>query len=286
MEQKKKQLAMRYVSIHSHSYSCFNNMCNHNRLQRRQDRQKDSQSSSAQSISTAEDSKEVSSVDDESNQYAALELAFAKVKKLAQDKNLTPDQIDHWLNLSFEESLKEKQQQLQYSQANVASSSRTESRRDSFAVESSQIDKEQLQNEARKIADTFAQEQQKHDLMMKIQQARQRQTLQRKLWERNMARQQQQQQLQLRSSRDEFEEEDGDGDDDEDDENDQSHEVESISIRGKSSVNNWVKDAKAAQQAQQAVRGLSLPPGNLIAKADPKAMAMRGMNLAPMMLRK
>lgn len=110
-------------------------------------------------------------------------------------------------------------------------------------------------SEAHRITTNYTQEQQRHDLMMKIQQARQRQSLQRKLWERSQQKQQQH----------------GGTDND----GEESHDL--IGAR-----KPWLQDAVAAKQASQAVKGLMIP-ANLPARADPKAMSMRGMNLGPMM---
>ena len=113
-------------------------------------------------------------------------------------------------------------------------------------------------------------EQQKHDLMMKIQQARQKQLLQRKLWERNQARQQQQMQV-----------ENLDEDDQEDDDDNQSTDT-SIHI---GQYQSRLKNLKPYSH-QPAFKMPNMPtvaePRNAPANHQ-KMMASRGMNLGPMM---
>lgn len=113
-----------------------------------------------------------------------------------------------------------------------------------------------LHSEAHRITAEFTQEQQRHDLMMKIQQARQRQSLQRKLWERNQQKQQSQTPTPL------------------------SQVQENDELIG--AKKPWLQDAYAAKQAAETVKGLVMPM-NLQMRADPKAMSMRGMNLGPLM---
>lgn len=147
--------------------------------------------------------------------------------------------------------------------------------RSSFAVENHHAeDREAMQSEARRISNAFTQEQQRHDLMMKIQQARQRQTLQRKLYERQV---QQRQQHELHNHQHLAEEDEGD---------DEHSPAAAPLIAPKADLirekSSWLRDAKAQQYAGQAVKGLALPT-NLPKASDPKAMQSRGMNLGPLM---
>lgn len=124
--------------------------------------------------------------------------------------------------------------------------------------------------EAKRIAYTYTEEKEKHDLLMKIQENRQRQQLQKKLWQRH---QNKQNQISMNNaSRDAFDENDGP--------DSARGPMDSISIgQFQSRIPNLPTNA------QPAIKGLS--PNKVPVIADQKRtasmMAMRGLNLAPMM---
>lgn len=166
-------------------------------------------------------------------------------------------------------------------------------------------DKEFMAREAARISTAYQEEQQKHDLMMKIQQARQRQALQKKLWERNQARallQQQQQQKQqqqqqhytqkqrrpqeLSLSIDEEEnEEENEEEDEEEEEEEQSTGI---------AIGQYKSRLSELQPFRQPViRGLGNMPLSPLndtrsnnTLSQQKSMQLRGLNLSPLQFRR
>ena len=224
----------------------------------------------------------------EEEKIHALEQAFQKVTQSLQ--HLNPSSLNNMSTEQLVAMMEKLMNASQQSADNTAhiTDSRTHSRpvSASFNQQKESEDKENIAREAARISNAYAEEQQKHDLMMKIQQARQRQALQKKLWERNQARLQQQQQQQQQgqfglappaavSHNDEEE------DDDDDDDNQSSS--SQIQIGGFKS-----RIAEMQPFRQPTIRGLA----NLPAIAEPRApmsqqksLQSRGLNLAPMMRR-
>ena len=154
------------------------------------------------------------------------------------------------------------------------------------------VSREAFVGEAKRISTAYTEEQTKLDLMMKIQQTRQRQALQRKLWERNQAKQQQliqqeQQlkQLQKQNQRRPYHEGDDDNnvlEDYEDDDDDDPHDLLG---GGKGIVINPQKSLLSSSRPsfhQDSVRGLLAVPTIAESRDQQKNMALRGLNLAPM----
>jgi hypothetical protein len=152
----------------------------------------------------------------------------------------------------------------------------------------SREEKESMAGEVKRISLEYNEEKQKLDLMMKIQQARQRQSLQRKLFEKNQRKQQQQQQQGMLAQ--------GDDDGSNGYQADSKSDYNSIEIganRGLAALK-----LRSPSSLQPAFRGL--PAEAYQAGAVPtsgggagyssgskvqtqQSMALRGMNLGPMM---
>jgi hypothetical protein len=149
------------------------------------------------------------------------------------------------------------------------------------------VSKDVLAGEARRISTAYTEEQTKLDLMMKIQQTRQRQALQRRLWERNQAHHQQQQADQQKQQQQLFHQRTPyhDGDDidevDEDEEEEEHEENETgngIQIRpGKSLVLN-----SRPSFHQDSIRGNFTIPKIAESRDQQRNMALRGLNLGPL----
>eukprot|EP00981_Chlorochromonas_danica_P002446 scaffold471_cov318-Ochromonas_danica.AAC.37 len=126
--------------------------------------------------------------------------------------------------------------------------------------------------EAKRIAYTYTEEKEKHDLLMKIQENRQRQQLQKKLWQRH---QNKQNQISTNNTL-----RDGGLDDNDGPDSARGPPMDSISIgQFQSRIPNQ------RPNAQPAIKGLSPNKVPIIAdqKRTASMMAMRGLNLAPMM---
>jgi hypothetical protein len=229
----------------------------------------------------------------EQEKIHALEQAFQKVAQSLQHlnpsslNNMSVDQL-----VGMMEKLMTGNISTVHQDSHSAGDSRSHSRPMSGHHHHTEAeDKESIAREAARISTAYAEEQQKHDLMMKIQQARQRQVLQKKLWERNQARLQQQQQQQqghfgltpaghtTSSSNHHDEEEEEDDDDDDDDK---------PANAGKIQIGYKSRLADMQPFRQPTIRGLA----NLPAIAEPRApltqqksLQSRGLNLAPMMRR-
>ena len=145
-------------------------------------------------------------------------------------------------------------------------------------------EKEAMAGEVKRISLEYNEEKQKLDLMMKIQQARQRQSLQRKLFEKNQRKQQQQRET------------DGlyeDGDEDEYNEHgDAKSEYNSVEIGANRGLSNLKLKQSTVQPAFRGLPADAYRSGNSGgggagyssgAKPTNQAMALRGMNLGPMM---
>jgi hypothetical protein len=149
------------------------------------------------------------------------------------------------------------------------------------------VSKDVLAGEARRISTAYTEEQTKLDLMMKIQQTRQRQALQRRLWERNQAHHNQQQQQadqqkqqQLFHQRTPYH--DGDEieelEDDDEDEHEENEAGNGIQIRpGKSLVLN-----SRPSFHQDSIRGNFTVPKIAESRDQQRNMALRGLNLGPL----
>ena len=150
-------------------------------------------------------------------------------------------------------------------------------------------EKDAMAGEVKRISLEYNEEKQKLDLMMKIQQARQRQSLQRKLFEKSQKKAQQQRQQQLGM----YEGEDGDNYNyDYDEQADEKSEYNSVEIGANRGLSNM--KAKQAASLQPAFKGLpadaykSAPAagggaGYSSGKPQNQGMALRGLNLGPMM---
>uniref|UniRef100_A0A7S3MHV4 Uncharacterized protein n=1 Tax=Spumella elongata TaxID=89044 RepID=A0A7S3MHV4_9STRA len=150
-------------------------------------------------------------------------------------------------------------------------------------------EKAAMAGEVKRISLEYNEEKQKLDLMMKIQQARQRQLLQRKLFEKSQRKQQEQQQQQQRA--------DGLFDIDEDGNEytayaDGKSEYNSVEIGANRGLSNL--KLKQANSLQPAFKGLPADAyksgaaagggaGYSSGKPANQGMALRGMNLGPMM---
>lgn len=168
-----------------------------------------------------------------------------------------------------------------------------------------------LAGEAKRISTAYAEEQNKLDLMMKIQQTRQRQALQRKLWERNQAKMNHSGKFQsdllplipssfaasssaiggdnkarYKAGYGSDQEIDNmlDHDSEEEDEQDKAGQQESIfsAPAAKPSISQLVRD----RYAQQSVRGLDKMSNLTVSPTKTNiagsGMALRGMNLGPL----
>lgn len=146
-------------------------------------------------------------------------------------------------------------------------------------------EKEAMAGEVKRISLEYNEEKQKLDLMMKIQQARQRQSLQRKLFEKNQRKQQLQRET------------DGLYEDNEDDDynehGDGKSEYNSVEIGANRGLSNLkLKQAGAVQPAFKGLPADAYRSGGSTGggagyssggKPTNQAMALRGMNLGPMM---
>lgn len=147
-------------------------------------------------------------------------------------------------------------------------------------------EKEAMAGEVKRISLEYNEEKQKLDLMMKIQQARQRQSLQRKLFEKNQRKQQQQ-----RETDGLYEGEEGD-DDDYNEHGDGKSEYNSVEIGANRGLSNLKLKQSTVQPAFRGLPADAYRSGNSAgggagyssgAKPTNQAMALRGMNLGPMM---
>jgi hypothetical protein len=124
--------------------------------------------------------------------------------------------------------------------------------------------------EARRISTAYTEEQNKLDLMMKIQQTRQRQALQRKLWERNQAKMQ----LNATKAKEKGDDDSGEGGEDEDvDEGSEKVVIPQKSFLGFQPRSGYHPDS---------VRGLTSVPTVAESRDNQRSMALRGLNLGPL----
>jgi hypothetical protein len=134
--------------------------------------------------------------------------------------------------------------------------------------------KEEMEDEVKRISLMYNEEQQKLDLMMKIQQARQRQSLQKKLLERRL--QQDQQQI----AHKQIDAHTGDNN------SHQSHTV-AVGSDDRIHIGATLSPKKYGPSNTQPVfKGLDATANLSIASAGNTNMSMRGMNLGPLMKRK
>lgn len=147
-------------------------------------------------------------------------------------------------------------------------------------------EKEAMAGEVKRISLEYNEEKQKLDLMMKIQQARQRQSLQRKLFEKNQRKQQQQRET------DGLYEGEGDEDDEYNEHGDGKSEYNSVEIGANRGLSNLKLKQSAVQPAFRGLPADAYRSGSSAgggagyssgAKPTNQAMALRGMNLGPMM---
>jgi hypothetical protein len=137
------------------------------------------------------------------------------------------------------------------------------------SIVSKDTSRDAFAGEARRISTAYTEEQNKLDLMMKIQQTRQRQALQRKLWERNQAK------MQLNASK---AKEKGDDDDSGEGEEEEEDGSEKVVIPQKSFLGFQARSG----YHPDSVRGLTSVPTIAESRDNQRSMALRGLNLGPL----
>ena len=139
----------------------------------------------------------------------------------------------------------------------------------------SREEKVAMAGEVKRISMEYNEENQKLDLMMKIQQARQRQQLQRKLFEKNQKKQQQQQQPSYEA---------GDKSEYNSVEIGANRGLSSLKLRSPDSLQPAFKGLPPeAYQGKSAIGGGGGGAGYSSGPSKVQAMAHRGMNLGPLM---
>lgn len=209
-------------------------------------------------------------------ELSAWDVAFQKMRDLPELQALTPGAALERMERAFKEHT-----------LGITSGANGGASDTPRIATTAKENREMLEEEAKRKTTEFAVEQQKHDLLMKIQQTRQKQALQRKLMQRSAARQHEdhmrRQSMEINALFD-YNEEDDDHEHEGSDNAAAHQKAEPIGI-GERKPSNWLKEAKAAANQQQAVRGLDkLPVLNNVSPAVNKGgMASRGMNLGPLM---